>query len=212
MRLRRDLLINLNLLFLGIIAGAVVLIIAWRVLEVVFPVLILLLAAMLLAFLLDPLVSRLQTAGFPRGLAVLTVYVVLLAAIFGLGGLFVAPLAHQLVALGSRLPADVRQLRQLLKAGDHIFATNHVPVRLESLQRQGLTYGQKLGTQLLGSTVDILLNLSHILIDVGAVIVISLYLLIDGPRLRHNILRIIPADQLNRALFVEAAVRSVVGG
>src|ERR1700736_2985050 len=96
MRQHRDLLIDLNLLFIAIIAGTVVLVITWRVLEVAFSVLILLLAAMLLAFLLGPLVSRLEALGLDRGVSVLIVYLGLLTIIFGLGGLFLAPLIQQI--------------------------------------------------------------------------------------------------------------------
>src|SRR6266536_166371 len=116
MRQHRDLLINLNLLFLTIITGTVVVVIAWRVLEVIFSVLILLLAAMLLAFLLSPLVSRLEAARLPRVVAVLAVYLGLLALIFGLGGLLVVPLANQIRGLAAHLPKEINQL------GPHITA------------------------------------------------------------------------------------------
>ena len=67
MRNRRELLINVNLTLIAIIAGVVVLVIAWRILETTFSVLILLFAAMLLAFLLSPFVSRLEAAGVRVG-------------------------------------------------------------------------------------------------------------------------------------------------
>jgi hypothetical protein len=68
------------------------------------------------------------------------------------------------------------------------------------------------GKDVLGNTLTIVQTVSHIVIDILAVIVISLYLLIDGPRIRHNILRIVPDRQRNRVLFVDAALRTVVGG
>lgn len=212
MRKHRDLLINLNLLFIAIIAGAVVLIIAWRVLEVVFPVLILLLAAMLLAFLLGPLVARLENLGITRVLAVISVYILLLAVIFGLGSLLVTPLVQQIVALTTNLPGDVNQLRHVVKSADQMLAARHIPIHLEDLQHQGLTYAQQTGKQVLGNTLTIVQTVAQGVIDIIAILVISLYLLIDGPRIRHNILRIIPDSQRNRVLFADAAVRTVAGG
>jgi predicted PurR-regulated permease PerM len=212
MRQHRDLLIDLNLLFIAIIAGTVVLVIAWRVLEVAFSVLILLLAAMLLAFLLGPLVSRLEAIGLDRGIAVLIVYLGLLTIIFGLGGLFLAPLIQQIGGLAGNLPGDVTKLRHLVKTADSALSRHHIPIHLESLQHQGLTYAQNVGKDVLGNTLTIVQTVSHIVIDILAVIVISLYLLIDGPRIRHNILRIVPDRQRNRVLFVDAALRTVVGG
>lgn len=212
MRQHRDLLIDLNLLLLAIISGAVVLFLSWRVLTTAFPVLVLLLAAMLLAFLLEPLVARLESAGVARSLAVLSVYALLLALVFGLGGLFLVPLANQIRGLALNLPADVSQLRHFLLRWDVFLARHHIPLQLESLQHEGLSYAQRTGRQLLGSTLDIVLIVSHIVIDFVAVIVISLYLLIDGPRLRHNILRLIPEGPRHQVLFFEAAVHTVVGG
>jgi predicted PurR-regulated permease PerM len=212
MRQHRDFLIDLNLLFIAVITGAVVLLIAWRVLEVAFSVLILLLAAMLLAFLLSPLVSRLEALGFQRGFSVLVVYLGLLTLIFGLGGIFLAPLIQQIGGLAGNLPGDVTKLRHLVKTTDGTLNRHHIPIHLESLQHQGLTYLQNVGKDVLGNTLTIVQTVSHIVIDILAVIVISLYLLIDGPRIRHNILRAVPDQQRNRVLFVDAALRSVVGG
>jgi predicted PurR-regulated permease PerM len=212
MRQHRDFLIDLNLLFIAVITGAVVLLIAWRVLEVAFSVLILLLAAMLLAFLLSPLVSRLEALGFQRGFSVLVVYLGLLTLIFGLGGIFLAPLIQQIGGLAGNLPGDVTKLRHLVKTTDGTLNRHHIPIHLESLQHQGLTYLQNVGKDVLGNTLTIVQTVSHIVIDILAVIVISLYLLIDGPRIRHNILRTVPDQQRNRVLFVDAALRSVVGG
>ncbi|MBV9281182.1 MAG: AI-2E family transporter [Chloroflexi bacterium] len=211
MQQHRGLLINLNLLFFAIISGAVVLYLFWRVIAVTFSVLILLLAAMLLAFLLSPLVSWLEALGLPRGLAVLCVYVGLLALIFGLGGLLIAPLTVQIQGLAKNLPQERHQLSQVLASLDTFFQNHGIPVHLESLQQQGLNQATQIGQQLLAHTLDIVQTAAHIVIDILAIIVISLYLLIDGPRLRHNILRVIPEGSRNNVLFVEAAIRTVVG-
>ena len=211
MQQHRDLLINLNLLLIAIIAGAVVLYIGWRILEVAFPVLILLLAAMVLAFLLDPLVARLQATGLPRGLAVLAVYLGLLASIFGLGSLLIVPLTGQIEGLIKHLPQERQHLQHLVGNADVFLRKRGINVNLQSLQNQGLNKATQVGSQLLTHTLDIVQTLARIVIDILAIIVISLYLLIDGPRLRHNILRTIPERTRGNVLFVEAAVRTVVG-
>jgi predicted PurR-regulated permease PerM len=207
----RDRLINLNLLLLAIIGSALVIYIGWRVFEVIFSVLILLLAAMVLAFLLDPLVARLQATGLPRGLSVLGVYLVLLALIFGLGGLLIVPLTGQIQALARNLPSESNQLGHELTRLNAFFKSHNIPIDLQSLKTQGLSKATQVGTQLLSHTLDIVQTVARIVIDILAIIVISAYLLIDGPRLRHNILRIIPENSRKNVLFVEAAVRVVVG-
>ncbi len=211
MQQHRDRLININLLLLAIIGSAVVIYIGWRILEVIFSVLVLLLAAMLLAFLLDPLVARLQATGLPRGLSVLGVYLVLLALIFGLGGLLIVPLTGQIQALAKNLPSESKQLGHEINKLDAFFKSHNVPIDLKSLKTQGLAKATQVGSQLLSHTLDIVQTVARIVIDILAIIVISAYLLIDGPRIRHNILRIIPENARKNVLFVEAAVRVVVG-
>jgi predicted PurR-regulated permease PerM len=212
MRDRRELLININLLLIAVIAGAVVCVIAWRILEATFSVLVLLLAAMLLAFLLSPLVARMEATGFPRVAAVLTVYLMVLGIIFGLGGLLVVPLAEQIAALIKNLPKNSHELDQFVKNVDTVLAKRGIHVNVKPLVQQGIPYAQRVGAELLGNTLLIVQTVSTVVIDILAVIVISLYLLIDGPRIRHNILRIIPDSQRNRALFFDAALRTVIGG
>jgi predicted PurR-regulated permease PerM len=212
MRDRRELLINLNLTLIAIIATAVVLVIAWRVISVAFGVLILLFGAMLLAFLLSPFVSRLETFGFPRPLAVVTVYVVLLAIIFGLGGLLVVPLAEQIAGLVKNLPRNSHELDRFVNNVDRELARRGIHVNVKPLIKQAIPYAQKAGTDILGNTLTIVQTISTIIISILAIIVISLYLLLDGPRIRLNILRIIPDKHRSKALFVDAALRTVVGG
>jgi predicted PurR-regulated permease PerM len=212
MRDRRELLININLTLIAIIASVVVVVIAWRVISVVFSVLILLLAAMVLAFLLSPFVSRLESVGFPRPLAVLTVYLALLALIFGLGGLLVVPLAAQIAGLVKNLPKNSHELNIFVNNLDAQLARRGIHVNVKPLVKQAIPYAQRIGTDILGNTLTIVQTVSTIVISILAVIVISLYLLIDGPRIRLNILRIIPDKHRNKALFVDAALRTVVGG
>jgi predicted PurR-regulated permease PerM len=209
----RDRLINLNLLLIAIIAGAYVITIAWGILTVVFPVLFLLLIAMLVAFLLGGPVSRLQAIGLPRVVAALSIYVVLLALVFGLGSLLVQPLSQQIAALSSLLGSKqgARDLHHWVNTVNAYFTSHHIPLSLDKIQSQGIAYAQQEGTKVLGSTLDIVLNVSHIFIDMVAIIVISLYLLIDGPRIHHNILRLVPERQRHAVLFVEVTVRTVVG-
>jgi predicted PurR-regulated permease PerM len=212
LRDRRELLINLNLTLIAIIASTVVLVIAWRVISVAFGVLILLFGAMLLAFLLSPFVSRLETLGLPRPLAVVVVYVALLGIIFGLGGLLVVPLAEQIAGLVKNLPKNSHELDRFVNNVDRELARRGIHVNVKPLIKQAIPYAQRAGTDILGNTLTIVQTISTIVISILAIIVISLYLLIDGPRIRLNILRIIPDKYRGRALFVDAALRTVVGG
>ncbi|MGH2449299.1 MAG: AI-2E family transporter [Chloroflexota bacterium] len=211
MKPSRDTLIYINLVLLAILAGIGVIIVAWNVFQVIVSVLILLLVAMLVAFLLGGVVGWLQGRGLPRGLAVVLIYLALIGILFGFSDLILVPLAGQLVALAKHLPGDVKQLRHVVTAVDAYFRAHSINIKLETFEQQALGNAQHIGKQILSNTLTIVLGASQVVVDILAVLVISLYLLIDGPRLRHNILRILPEGGRNQALFGEAILRTVIG-
>src|SRR5690349_2452753 len=90
--------------FLTIIAGTVVAVIAWTVLERFMHILVLLLASFLVAFLLGPLVDRLEARGVPRLLAILLLYLTILGTLTGGALLLVGPLTAQVQGLTTTLP------------------------------------------------------------------------------------------------------------
>ena len=61
----------------------------------------------LIALLLNPFVTLLRRAHFPRGAAVATVYLVLLLAVAGIGVLLANPVANQVSAFRDEVPSIV---------------------------------------------------------------------------------------------------------
>src|SRR5579859_4681522 len=86
-------------ILLTIILAAVVGYFGWQVVQrVLYPLELFLLAA-IVAFILSPPVDRLHEHGFPRPLAILTVYVCLLLALSALGYFLINPLLDQITRL-----------------------------------------------------------------------------------------------------------------
>ncbi len=67
-------------LFRTVIAGAIVTVLAWIVVQRILPIVVLLIASFVIAYLLIPVVNRLEHGGLPRVLAILAVYLI----VFGL--------------------------------------------------------------------------------------------------------------------------------
>src|SRR4051812_37839175 len=91
-------------IFLTIIAGAAVAVIAWTIIERFLHILILLLAGFVFGFLLGPLVDRLQQRRVPRVLAILLVYLLIIGVLTVTGVLLIGPLTNQLQDATKNIP------------------------------------------------------------------------------------------------------------
>ena len=77
---------------------------AWALARAAGPVLLLFIVAGLIALLLNPFVTLLRRARFPRGAAVATVYLALLLVVAGAGVLLADPIANQVSAIRDEVP------------------------------------------------------------------------------------------------------------
>jgi predicted PurR-regulated permease PerM len=205
-RLRR-----LVLLFLAILGGAAVLWLAWQVVGRLAHVLVLLLAAVLLAFLLAAPVERLERR-LPRPAAVGLVFAgVLLALAAGLV-LLVGPLVSQLGGLLERLPERAQALQDQQADLERFLSARNLPIRLADLRQQALDRAAGMATGLIEAAPALLGGVAGLFVDIVVALALTFYLLLDGPRLRHGLLRLTPARWRAWAFVVEAAMRKVVGG
>jgi len=187
------------LLFVAIIAGAVVAVIVWTVAARFLNIIILLLAGFLIAFLLGPLMDRLERGGVPRVLAILLVYVLVLGALATGVTLLVGPLTAQLQGLTKTLPLLLSEQAGKQTGLDRFFAQHGIHVTVAGLRGQVVGYVTGAGTTLLNSTL-------------GVVLVIAFYFLLDGRAMHNRIVAVLPTAGRQRWFFVEAALTSVVGG
>ena len=196
-------------LFLWIIMGLAFL---FATSFIIRPVLIVALAC-LLAYAVAPLVRTLARV-LPRSLAILGVYLALLAVIGGLGYLFVSNAIVQFSALGTQItqlltppstgaPTPLtQQLEQLGFSQSQIQDVSRRAIQeLQSAAQNALP--------VLGSVVNGLLSA---LLDIVLVLVLSLYALIEGPRLIDALRSNAPVRYRPRIGLVIGAVARVVGG
>jgi predicted PurR-regulated permease PerM len=206
-RLRR-----LLTLFLTILAGAGVLWVVWQVVGHVGHALVVVLLATLLAFVLAAPVERLEARGLRRAVAVGVVYLAVLVCFAAGLTLLIGPLANQFGGLVDAVPRQLQSLQEQLAALEQNLSNRNLPVRLVGLQQQALARAEGMAMALIESSPAFLAGLAEGLVDVIVVFVLGFYLLLDGPRLRHQLLRLAPPQRRGWLFVVDAAFRKVVGG
>lgn len=162
--------------------------------------------AVFLAVGLDPLVRWLQRRGLPRWAAVAVVALGTVAVVAGFLAAAVPPLVSQATKLIHELPAATNG------SGDHGSSLSRLAVRLHlqnrlnhglSSLRAGAVFGGVLGAGRLAVSASA---------SMVAVLVLTIYLLGDLPRVSKTFYRLIPASRREHATRVGEQVFARVGG
>ena len=172
----------------------------WALARASGPVLLVFAVAAVVALGLNPVVEALakplRKIHLPRGLAVLLVYLALVLVLLGVGLLLVNAIANQVESFQRNLPHLVDQANKSLADLQKTLNDNGIKVEITS---QGRTALQTLQDNLSQSTGDIVSSARDILGTVveGAfglvlTIVISIYMLLYGPRIGAFVRRVLP--------------------
>jgi putative heme transporter len=155
--------------------------------------------AVAIAAALAPLVSWLSRR-MPRTLAVLLIYLALLALLVGAGWLIVPAMVDQAMAIGERLP-DVAARLEEWAAGwgllDDIAIFDTLASQLASAA---------------GWVLSVPLALLASLFDIFLILFVSTYALIESPRLSRFVLSLFPESQRHRANTVLNEMLQAMGG
>lgn len=199
-------------ILLVMIAAVVVAVISWNILHALIHTLLLFVVAAILAFVLSPLVGRLERVVPTRVLAVLAVYLTIGVLAVSSVTLFGAPLTAQASGLLDALPRWVEDLQAREPELRRLLDRYGVQANLAELQQQILTELHVSGTVVLGNAVRVLGGIANALVDVILVTVISFYLLLDGALIREKALSLVPPHHRTKVVFVQDSVVRVVGG
>ncbi len=192
----------------------------WALARAAGPVLLILIAASTVALILNPLVKILQRAGLSRGLAILSVYVGLFAALGGLGVLLSSPVSTQVNHFAHNVPSLVKRANRDLANIQHWLNGHGIRVQI---QQQGQTALQTLEKNVLKSSGnivtfsrDLLARVVTISFALVLVLVLSVYLLVYGREIGELVRRIMPAGdgtpEDDFPLMVQRAVFGYVRG
>jgi len=197
---------------LTVLAGAAVALLVWQIVALFAHLLLIIVLALLVAFIFAPLASTLERYKLPRVAAIAVAYLGILALSAGVLTLFLGPLIAQLAALAGHLPREIQTLQARAPGIDQFFRAHGLPVRVATVQKQALDQAQAISSVVLGSTLTILGGLTAFIVDLFLILVLSFYFLLDAQSIRNNLVRLLPARLRTHAFFVQAAFTKVVGG
>jgi predicted PurR-regulated permease PerM len=193
---------------------------AWALAKAAGKVLLIFVVAGVIALILNPAVAFLQRSRFPRGLAVLTVYLAFFLVLAGIGLLLANPISNQVKSFTHSLPHLVNEanITIIRLQGD----LNQVGIHAR-LAEQGKTALQTVSDQLSksgGSIVSfggaLLTEAAGAIFDLVLVFVLSIYMLVYGQRIGKLVRRVMPAGDGTPAddypTLVQRAVSHYVQG
>jgi predicted PurR-regulated permease PerM len=183
----------------------------WLLAHVTKTLLVLLLSG-IVAFALTPLVSLLSR-WMPRALAIALAYVLGFAVLLGLVALIVDTAANQVTSLVDHLPSYQLKLKrfepQLIAVLKPAGVTQ---AKLDHAQQQAITYLQGTGTTAATQSLGIISGIVGTLIDLILILILSVYLTANGPKISQRLRRETPGAQRWRTSLMIAIVKQVVGG
>ena len=169
-----------------------------------------------IALILNPLVSGLQRARFPRILAIFAVYVGFLALLTGAGILLANPISDQVTTLRNDIPSITRSANERLADVQDYFDDHNINIEIK---KQGETALETLQNKVVGGTDSIVsfgTDLLTKLVTAGAglilVLVLSVYMLVHGERIGSLVRRAMPPGDGSREDDYPTLVGSAVAG
>jgi predicted PurR-regulated permease PerM len=172
--------------------------------------------AAVVALILNPIVSFLQRRRLPRGIAILVVYVGLIATLGGVGVLLANPVADQAQKFGNDVPSIVDDANGRLADLQSYFDRKGINIEVK---RQGETALQTLQDKVVGGTSDIVDFGGQILKTVVTaglglllVIVLSVYMLVYGERIGAIVRAVMPPGDGTPDDDYPTRIQKAVGG
>jgi predicted PurR-regulated permease PerM len=185
---------------------ALAVIIVWSA-YLVRDVLLLIYVSGLLAIGFSPIVRLIErqkvlpigTQRFPRWLAILLLYMVILGTLTGIGFLIVPPLVHQGQGLWSARTEMFDKAQEfLIEKG---LLKEHLTFK-EAVERAPVSGG----SDAVGTVVGAVTGLAGGLVGLITIVILTFYLLVEADSLRDNLLRLVPREKRRRAA---AATRDI---
>ena len=182
--------------------------IAWKLVDKLRGVLLLLVVAGFIALLLNPLVVVLQRVLRRRGFAVAVVTVLALAAFAGLAFAFGYPLVNGLTHLASSLPHYVSTAEHGKGWVGRLVTKYHLQQWVTKNAPKLVTYGRDLATPALSLGAGAV----SLVFELFTIFVLVVLLMLEGPKLRSGLLGLMTPARAERFSDVAGEVnRSVTG-
>lgn len=168
------------------------------------------LSAMLIAFTLNPLVTRLEKMKIPRYLGVLLVFLFFISIIVAIFILVIPPAIEQLQELIDKLPFYVSDVGDKIDSWKASLERLNLPFDIstqgDKLVERVEEYVANLGSKAVSFSINVLSALGQILL----VMVISIYMLLDTRRISRGVHRLFPRrNQADADELIKSSQRAV---
>ena len=192
----------------------------WALARAAHTVLLILIIASVIALILNPFVKFLHQHRVPRGIAIPLAYLMILAALVGVGVLLSSPISSQITHFSHNLPRythnanhDLAQVQRFFnKNGIHIHIQKQGQTALQTLQKSL----QKHSGAIVSFSSNLLSKVVTVAIDAVLTLVLSVYLLVYGNQIGALVRRIMPpgdgTPEDDYPLLVQRAVSRYVRG
>ena len=166
-----------------LVAVAAVLAILWILGQTIGPVLLVFTVSAIVALLLNPVVRLLRRLHIPRGLAVLAVFVGFIAAIALAIFLVISPVRTQVEEIRANLPVYTDQAERQADDLQRFFDQRGIDVDVKARADAFLAGLQDRASEAADNLVDYSLNVLGVLVTLILILVASVYMLLDAPRI-----------------------------
>jgi predicted PurR-regulated permease PerM len=158
--------------------------------------------ALLVAAALYPPVARLERRGLPRSLAVVVVFLVLIAVIALIVGVAVPPLIDEGRAFAKDLPGYIDRAKSILNKNPDLYT------RIQNAAQRGSADPSVIFGRFVSAGAGLIGAISNALL----VFVLAIYILLDGERAYRWLVRYVPDEQRAKLDRTIPAVSHVISG
>ncbi len=237
--MERDRWTRVLIILLVIIASIYLLEKAWQLIGTLQDIILLFTLALLVTFILHPLVEwlrehpiphllialirhrwredvadLLEGIRLPHGVAVTVVYLGLLVVIILIGVLLIPVIVTQLSQLGANLPQYIARLPDLVEALQKELTRHNVDVELTTIYRpeELTTRAESLGRTIIQNALVIATGVASTVVNVLLILALSFYMALDGERIVGQSPNLIPSAYYEDAVFVIRRMGRILGG
>jgi predicted PurR-regulated permease PerM len=192
----------------------------WALARAAGKVLVIFVVAAVIALILNPAVAFLQRGRFPRGLAVLAVYLAFFLTLAGIGFLLANPISHQVQSFTHNLPTLVSEANESLASFQRWLNRHGVHFKFIKQGKTALQTVQEKIAKSAGSIASfgggLLSEVASAIFDLVLIFVLSVYMLLYGEHIGRLVRRAMPEGDGTPAddypTLVQHAVSRYVGG
>lgn len=190
---------------------AVLLLVAWLLSHVTHAVLVLVMSTVV-AFALTPVVELLDR-WLPRGISIAMAYVFGFSVLLGLLTIVVVSAATETTNLVHSLPGYAAQAQDLQPQVMGLLSTFGITTdEVRQAQDRLVASLQSIGTQAASDAFEFVKSVLNALVDTVLVLILSIYLVANGPRMVRWLREQAPRSQNRRVSLAVSIVNQVVGG